>query len=88
MRQEVEAFDQAHIEMIDRAVEAAWNVVSKSDVIRSAFEERNLMARCVLHQFKVGEENFIRIVNTSILDFRRHRAAMAVRERQAKVQAS
>jgi hypothetical protein len=86
-RQEIESFDQPRIDMIERAIERAWEVVSHVDVIESEEDARRLIAQCVLHQMQVGEENPVRIVNKSILDFRRRRALNVVRERQSRVQA-
>lgn len=63
-----ESFNQKQIEMMECAIERAWEVVRHTDQIVEA-DARKLLALCVMAEARTGEENHIRLVNKAIVSF-------------------
>lgn len=72
-RGSVHAFDQGQLNIIDRAVDRAWEILKQDDHGISS-EARKLLSLCVLHEAQVGEDNHIELVNRAVLAFRRKHA--------------
>lgn len=74
-------FDPSEIEIIGRAVERAWVVVS-DDEQGDPMEARSLLSLCVLNEARTGEKNHINLVNRSIVKFRQQRAQVLSAQRK------
>jgi hypothetical protein len=65
----VGAFDQEQIDILQKALQRAWDVVSHTDdnPDREALET---LALCLIAEVRSGERNFVKLVNRSIVQFR------------------
>jgi hypothetical protein len=77
----LDAFDQSQIEMIERAIERAWEVVRLTDQIEES-EGRKLLALCVMSEARAGEENHVQRVSKAVVNYRVRRAHHASRARK------
>jgi hypothetical protein len=68
-----DSFAPHQIEMIERAIDRAWDVVRHTDNVEEA-EARELLALCVLAEASAGEENHVKLVNKALIDYRVRRA--------------
>jgi len=76
------AFDQEQIEMIEKAMLRAWEVVAYIDHIPDTAEDRKLLASCIVDEAMTGEENDVRLVNNAIVRFRAQRLRKTVQARK------
>jgi hypothetical protein len=76
-------FDQQQVDIIERAIDRAWEVVSHTDIVEPQDECRKVLALCVMHEARTGEENQVSLVNRSIVAFRRQRAQDMSEKRRA-----
>jgi hypothetical protein len=67
-----DSLDQHQIEMIERAIDRAWDVIRHTDPTEES-EGRELLALCVLSEARAGEDNQIKLVNKAIIDYRLRR---------------
>jgi hypothetical protein len=74
-------FEQHQIEMIERAIDRAWDVVRQTDNVEET-EARELLALCVFAEARNGEENHIKLVNKAVVNFRAKRAHAAIEARK------
>jgi hypothetical protein len=78
-----DVFDQTQIDKIERVLDRAWDVITKSDAIEVSDDgARKLLALCVMGEARSGEENHIRLINQSIVQFRLQRAKHKSAKRQ------
>jgi hypothetical protein len=76
-----ESFNQQQIEMMERAIERAWDVIRHTDHIAEP-DARKLLALCVMAEARTGEENHIRLVNKAVVSFRAQRAHETIETRK------
>jgi len=74
-------FDQEQIDILLKALERAWGIVSHTDD-NPDHEALEILALCVITEARTGESNFVKLVNRSILRFREMRAHQIVREQK------
>lgn len=79
-----ESFDQLQIEMIQRAIDRAWDVVKHTETEQEA-DSRDLLAICVMNEARAGEENHIKLVNRAINRFRVQRSKQIFESRRQEV---
>ena len=77
-----EAFDPEQVDMITRVIDRAWQVISHDEHGDEA-EARHLLSLCVMSEARSGEDNPIKLVNRSIVAFRRQRAQTISARRRA-----
>ena len=77
-----DVFDQGQIDILLKALERAWDIVSHTDDSPD-HEALEILALCVLSEARTGERNFVKLVNRSIMRFREMRAHKIVSERKA-----
>ena len=66
------SLDPQQIELLSRAIERAWDVIQHDEQGPEA-DTRELLAICIMRIVLSGEENFVKLVNRSIVDFRERR---------------
>ena len=77
-----DSFDPEQVAMMTRVIERAWEVVCHDQQAQQE-EDRSLLSLCVLNEARRGEENYTRLVNRSIVAFRRHRKKVIPARRRA-----
>lgn len=70
-----DCFNPEQLEMMQRVIERAWEVISHDQQARQE-EDRSLLSLCVLNETRRGEDNYTRLVNRSIAAFRRQRMSV------------
>ena len=65
-------FDPTEIELLSRAIERAWEVIKYDEPAPEA-EARELLAVCIMNIVRSGEDNFVKVVNRSIVSYREQR---------------
>ena len=78
----VGVFDQEQIDVLLKALERAWDVVSHTDD-NPDHEALEILALCVISEARTGEKSFVKLVNRSIVRFREMRAHKIVRKPKA-----
>jgi hypothetical protein len=63
------AFDQEQIDILQKALQRAWDVVSHTDD-NPDHEALETLALCLIAEARSGERNFVKLVNRSIVQFR------------------
>lgn len=76
------AFDQAQIDVLLKALERAWDVISHTDD-KPDHDALEALALCIITEARTGERNFVKLVNRSIMRFREMRTHKIVRKRKA-----
>jgi hypothetical protein len=76
------AFDQEQIDILQKALQRAWDVVSHTDD-NPNHEALETLALCLIAEARIGERNFVKLVNRSIVRFREMRAHKIVRKQKA-----
>jgi hypothetical protein len=76
------AFDQEQIDILQKALQRAWDVVSHTDD-NPDHEALETLALCLIAEARIGERNFVKLVNRSIVRFREMRAHKIVRKQKA-----
>jgi hypothetical protein len=69
MKQRMGAFDQEQIDILQKALQRAWDVVSHTDD-NPDHEALETLALCVITEARSGEKSFVKFVNRSIVQFR------------------
>jgi len=65
-----EGFNQAQIEMLEKAMLRAWEVIGYVYDVADTEEDRKLLASCIVDAALAGEEDHIKLVNDAIFRFR------------------
>jgi hypothetical protein len=78
----VGAFNQEQIEILEKAMLRAWEVIAYTDDIPDTPVDRKLLASCIIDAAMTGEENHIKLANDAIFRFRVHKGGERVRARK------
>jgi hypothetical protein len=78
-----DCFDPEQIEMMQRVIDRAWDVVRHDENAEKETEARSLLSLCVLNEARRGEDSYTRLVNRSIVAFRRQSALLLPARRSA-----
>jgi hypothetical protein len=65
----VGVFDQGQIDILLKALQRAWDIVSHTDDSPDQ-EALEMLALCVITEARTGEKSFVKLVNRSIVQFR------------------
>lgn len=63
------------MDLLEKAMKSAWNVLSEVDKIADTAENRKLLASCVVDEAVAGKINYTELVNGAIARFREQRAS-------------
>jgi hypothetical protein len=81
-RDGVDSFNQEQIDVIEKAIDRAWSVIKYTDNVRPENEAQKLLALCVMAEARTGEEEYVALVNRSIVRFRAQRARLLSESRR------
>lgn len=78
-----DCFDPERIEMMQRVIDRAWDIIRHDENAEKEAEARSLLSLCVLNEARRGEDSYTRLVNRSIAAFRRQSALQLPARRRA-----
>lgn len=78
---EKRAFDSTRNRIIESVIDRVWQVVAHTDPAESEIAARERIRSCVQAMAGAGEENYVRLVNRSLSEFRRQQARQRTREK-------
>lgn len=83
-RKNTGSFDPEQVAMMTRVIDRAWDIVCHDEQAEET-EARNLLSLCVLSEIRNGEENYTKLVNRSIAEFRRQHARVLLTRRRISI---
>lgn len=78
---ETQAVDSTRNRIIEGVIDRVWQVVAHTDPAESEIAARERIRSAVQKVAGAGEENYVRLVNRSLLEFRRQQLRRRTREK-------